>query len=148
MDEEDQFLSQVLSGISEAEIITIFFPLLRRALVIDTRHDADTPHMIRVMPQVSSMDERIRGIEKLRPRFGKIGSILGIPWMKSVRSLREQGVTRRLVDRLARADMSPSAAEAALTAAIEQMWKLERIGFVRMIGGEGYVTLWDSQAPK
>lgn len=148
MDEEDQFLSQALSGISEAEIITIFFPLLRRALVIDTRHEISSPHMIKIMPQVSSMEERIRSIEKLRPRFGKVGSILGIPWMKSVRSLREQGVTGRLVSRLARADMQHSAAEAAINSAVEQLWKLERIGFVRMIEGEGYVTLWETQSSK
>src|SRR5205809_80144 len=97
MDDDDQFLSQVLSGISEAEIVTIFFPLLRRALVIDTRHDDQTPHMVRVMSQVGSMEERISVIQRMRPEFGKVRSILGIPWIKSVSSLNEQGVVEQLV---------------------------------------------------
>jgi hypothetical protein len=142
MDEEDQFLSQVLSGIAEAEIITIFFPLLRRALVIDTRHDEQTEHMIRVMPQASSMDERIGSIEKLRPQFGKVHSILGIPWMKSVRALREQQITDRLIDRLQRADMPRSKAVDMLNKTLDQLWRLERLGFERMIKGDGYSTLW------
>ncbi|HYP41431.1 MAG TPA: hypothetical protein VEX13_13815 [Chloroflexia bacterium] len=142
MDEEDQFLSQVLSGIAEAEIITIFFPLLRRALVIDTRHDEHIDHMIRVMPQVSSMDERIRSIEKLRPQFGSVHSILGIPWMKSVRALREQQITGRLIERLQRAGMPGSKAADTLNRALDQLWRLERLGFERMIKGEGYSTLW------
>src|SRR5436190_22927720 len=96
MDEDDQFLNQVLSGISEAEIVTIFFPLLRRALVIDTRHDVETAQMVRVMAQVGSMEERISVIEGLRPQFGKVRSILGIPWIKSIHTLREQGVIEQL----------------------------------------------------
>ena len=72
MDGDDQFLNQVLSGISEAEIITIFFPLLRRALIIDTRHSEGLGHMVGVLPQVGSMEERIAVIEELRPQFGKV----------------------------------------------------------------------------
>src|SRR5947208_1924002 len=100
MDDDDQFLNQVLSGIAEAEIITIFFPLLRRALVIDTRHNESMGHMVRVLPQVGSMEERIAVIERMRSQFGKVRSILGIPWIKSINSLREQGIVERLVERL------------------------------------------------
>src|SRR5262245_63260986 len=110
MDEDDQFLSQVLSGISEAEIITIFFPLLRRALVVDTRHNEAVGHIVGVLPQVGSLEERIAVIERMRPQFGKARSILGIPWIKSVNSLREQGVVDRLIERLTDSDMSPSSA--------------------------------------
>src|SRR5947199_7147389 len=112
MDDEDQFLNQVLAGISEAEIVTIFFPLLRRAMVIDTRHDAHTTQMVRVMPQVGSMEERITIIEGLRPQFGKVRSILGIPWIKSIHTLREQGVIEQLEKRLSDSGMPVSKARA------------------------------------
>jgi hypothetical protein len=146
MDDDDQFLNQVLSGIAEAEIITIFFPLLRRALLIDTRHDDHTAHMVRVVPQVNSMDERIAVIQKLRPEFGKVRSILGIPWIKSVGSLREQGVVEKLVTRLCDADMPPSGARDAIDTALGQLAKVERRAFVAMIRGEGYQTIWASSA--
>ncbi len=142
MDDEDQFLSQVLSGIAEAEVITIFFPLLRRAIIVDTRRDELVGPTVKVMPQVNSMGERIRAVEKLRPGLGKIRSILGVPWMKSVRCLDEHGVVEKLVDRLHRAGMPPAEAEAAVRDAARQLWKLERMAFVRMIKGEGFSTLW------
>jgi len=145
MHEEDQFLSDVLSGISESEIITLFFPLLRRALVIDTRQNEQAGQMIKVMPQVSSMEERIATIEKARPEFGRVQSILGVPWMKSVRNLREQGVADRLVERLSQSGMPRPTAEKMIERAIEQLWRLERIHFERMIRGEGYATIWTAQ---
>lgn len=145
MDDDDQFLSQVLAGISEAEIVTIFFPLLRRALVIDTRHNEDVGHMVRVMPQESSMDDRIKSIEKLRPQFGKVRSILGIPWIKSVNTLREQGIGEQLVKRLSDAGMPRSQAEEALNAGISELWRVEHRAFVAMIQGEGYQTIWTAR---
>lgn len=144
-EDEDQFLSQVLSGISEAEIITIFFPLLRRALVIDTRHDEETAAWVQVTPQVSSMEERIAMIEQARPQFGKVRSILGIPWIKSVGTLREQGVTPRLVERLMDAGMPHNKAKAAVHDAVYQLTKVEHKAFVLLIKGDGYQTLWTAR---
>ncbi len=142
MDEEDQFLSQALSGISESEVITIFFPLWRRALVVDTRHDEGTGFLVRVMPQVSSMEERLLSIERLRPRLGKVRSILGIPWMKSVKTLREQGVANRLIERLADAGVPVEPAIISVNDAIEQLWQLERLAYIEMVRGQGYETIW------
>jgi len=144
MDDDDQFLSQVLAGISEAEIITIFFPLLRRALVIDTRNNEGAGQMVRVLPQVSSMEERINAIERLRPQFGKVRSILGIPWIKSVSSLSEQGVCDQLVQRLLDTDMPPQKAQEAIERCVQELWQVEHRAFIAMIRGEGYHTLWAS----
>ena len=144
-EDEDQFLNQVLSGISEAEIITIFFPLLRRALVIDTRQNESTTQWVQVMPQVSSMEERISIIERARPQFGKIRSILGIPWIKSVGTLREQGVTPRLVERLAQSGMPHHKAKAAVHDAVYELARVEHRAFISLIKGDGYQTLWTAR---
>lgn len=144
MDDSDQFLGQVLSGISESEVISIFFPLLRRALVVDIRHDEQTSPLVRVMPQAKSMEERIRSIEKLRPQLGKVQSILGVPWMRSVRGLREHGIWNSLAGRLTQAGVPAGTAEKQINDAIEQLWRIERLGFERMIRGEGYATVWSS----
>jgi hypothetical protein len=150
MDQDDQFLSQVLSAIAEADVISIFFPLLRRALVVDLRRskDGDAPEsspMIRVLGQVNSMEERISSIEQLRPGMGKIRSILGVPWLKSVRNLEEAGIISRLIERLDQAGMHPAESSTALRGAIDQLWKIERMAFVGLIRGEGYKTLWTAQ---
>ena len=144
MDDNDQFLNQVLAGISEAEIVTIFFPLLRRALVIDTRHDVETDQMVRVMPQVGSMEERIALIEGLRPQFGKVRSILGIPWIKSVNTLGEQGVVEQLEKRLSDSGMPLLKARMAVSEALAELTRMEHRAYVSMIMGDGYQTLWSA----
>jgi hypothetical protein len=145
MDDDDQFLNQVLAGISEAEIVTIFFPLLRRALVIDTRHDADTAQMVRVMPQVGSMEERITVIEGLRPEFGKVRSILGIPWIKSIHTLREQGVIEQIEKRLSDSGMPISKARSTIADGLSELTRIEHRAYVSMVLGDGYQTLWSAQ---
>ena len=144
MDESEQFLDQVLSSIAESEVVSIFFPLLRRALVVDTRGEADAAPMVRVMPQAKSMEERISSIEKLRPSLGKIQSILGIPWMRSVRALRDHGVKTSLVQRLVQAGVHAGQAAKEVDDAINHLWRIERLGFERMIRGEGYSTIWSA----
>ncbi|MGA7732821.1 MAG: hypothetical protein WCD37_16310 [Chloroflexia bacterium] len=144
MDNEEAFLNQMFAAITEAEVISIFFPLLRRALVVDVRHDEGTPPMVRVMSQVSSMEERIASIERERPDLGKIRSMLGVPWLKSVRNLEDGGVLDSLVRRLAEAGMPPEVGAPLIRKAINSLWGIERLAFVSLIRGEGYKTLWTS----
>jgi hypothetical protein len=145
MDDEDQFLNQVLAGISEAEIVTIFFPLLRRALVIDTRNDGETAQLVCVMPQVGSMEERISVIEGMRPQFGKVRSILGIPWIKSIHTLGEQGVIEQLEKRLSDSGMALFKARTAVSEALAELTRIEHRAYVSMILGDGYQTLWSAR---
>jgi hypothetical protein len=100
--------------------------------------------MVRIMPQARSMEERISSIEKLRPSLGKIESILGIPWMRSVRALRDHGVKTSLVQRLAQVGVAPSHAAKQIDDAIDHLWRIERLGFERMIRGDGYSTIWSA----
>ena len=142
MERDDQFLSQVFSAISEADVISIFFPLLRRSLVIDMRNAPETTPMVRVMGQVNSVEERITSIEQMRPGLGKIRSILAVPWLKSVRSLEEVGIADSLVERLAQGGMYPPESAKALRDTVNQLWKIEMLAFNGLILGEGYKTLW------
>ncbi|MDQ6692808.1 MAG: hypothetical protein M3014_00065 [Chloroflexota bacterium] len=145
MNEEDNILRETLSDIAEAETITVFFPLLRRAIVIDTRHNEANAQMVKVMPQANSMDQRIRAIEQVRPELGKVRSIVGIPWMKSVRQLDEQGITPQLVRRLVVTGMDERLARKSVGAALRELWQLENLAFARMIRGHGFKTLWSTR---
>lgn len=145
MGEENEFIGEILLGISEADVITIFFPLLRRALVVDTRHDLESGPMVQVDVQARSMEERIAGIEKARPQFGRVRAILGIPWVRSVKRLHEEGIADCLFRRLLAANMSPHDAQAAVDRAIEQLWRYEQMAFTRMIQGTGFATLWTAR---
>ena len=61
--DDEQFVQNLVSAIDDADVISIFFPLLRRALVIDARTSPDQPPLITLMPQVTSVEERIEMIE-------------------------------------------------------------------------------------
>ena len=142
MDESNEFICEVRAGIADAETISLFFPLLRRALIVDTRHDESTSHLVKVVPQVQSMEERIASIEAIRPQLGKVRSILGIPWLRSVQALDEQAITDSLADRLWKSGMSRSFAQRAIADAVQQLWSIERLAYTRMIRGEGFATIW------
>lgn|GEM_PF-1124862 len=146
MSEENEFIGEILSGIGEADVITIFFPLLRRALVVDTRHDLESGPMVLVDKQTRSMEERIAGIEKMRPQFGRVRAILGIPWVRSVKRLQEDGIAECLFRRLLAANMSSYEAQAAIDRAIDRLWRYEQMAFTRMIQGTGFATLWTAKS--
>src|SRR5215218_1554483 len=121
MENEEAFMNQMFAAMTEADVISIFFPLLRRALVVDVRREGDAVPMVRVMSQVNSMEERITSIEAERPELGKIRSILGVPWLKSVRGLEEEGVVDGLVRRLSEAGMSPEVARSQVRKAVNSL---------------------------
>src|SRR3954464_5020774 len=100
--DDEEFLLQVLANIEEAEVLTIFFPLMRQALVVDARHTPDVGPLLTVAPQVASMAERIAWVSDRRPQLGRPEFIMAIPWLKSVRSLAEHGVMERIRSLLVR----------------------------------------------
>ncbi len=70
MDSDYQLdLSEVRRHLDHTQVVGFFFPFLRRTLLIDTRtSDVDGPLVI-VTPMVNSVEERIRSLRRLRPRF-------------------------------------------------------------------------------
>jgi hypothetical protein len=101
--------------------------------------------MIELMPQVSSIEERVQAIERKRPQLGRIHSIIGIPWTKSVRALQDLGIISHLISRLADAGIPADVATSRLNTAFKQLRRLEQQGMARLIRGEGYATLWPSE---
>lgn len=145
MERRDEFIMQVLSTIDEAEVLTIFFPNLAKALVLDARGNFETNPMIRVMNQVNSMEERMVSIEKMRPNLGRVRSIAGIPWTKSVRTLRENDVVERLQNRMTSAGLERSKAEAACADIFTKLLEIERLQWLDIIKGSSpfYKSIWE-----
>ena len=142
--DDDQFLLQVFANIDEAEVVTIFFPLLRKALVLDTRHTPQTGILLAVAPQVGSTAERLAWVLAARPQFGRPEFLMTVPWMKSIRSLAEQGVLARLRDLLIRRGVAPDLAAACTARAYTELAQVEREAFRAMLRGDGYLTLWQA----
>ena len=143
--ERDEFISQVLTTIYEAEVMTIFFPNLSKALVVDTRAGFGEKPFIRVMNQVNSMEERMSSIEKMRPNLGRVRSIAGIPWTKSIRTLKENDILMRLERRLQMAGLSQSEASQVCIEAFHKLQQVEHMQWIDIIKGRSplYKTIWE-----
>lgn len=144
MESRDEFIIQVLSTIDEAEVLTIFFPNLAKALVVDTRRSLEEGPMIRVVNQVNSMEERMASIEKMRPHLGRVRSIAGIPWTKSIRTLRENGIITHLEQRMVSSGQDNFNATEACSEAFQKLQDIEHAQWADLIKGHNplYKDIW------
>ncbi|MDA1096606.1 MAG: hypothetical protein O3B84_05060 [Chloroflexi bacterium] len=136
-------LAEVERTVRDAEIITLFFPILRKTLLTDTRYDVEDEPMVRVVPMVSGPDERLRTIRKLRPNFPKPERIAFIPWPKYASSLVRLGVYDTLRERLERSGRRKPLDD--LLAALHALEAMERAELAAVFSGEGYRTLWQRE---
>jgi hypothetical protein len=133
-------VSEVNRNIDVADVIALYFPLLRKTLLMDMRtNDVDGP-MIRVVPMANTPEERFQSLLKMRPRFGRPESITIIPWPKYAASLVELGIWDRIVRRYADTGSAVSVRECERCHA--ELVKLEREELHRAITGDQYETLW------
>jgi hypothetical protein len=133
-------VSEVNRNLDIAEVVALYFPLLRKTLLMDLRaSDVDGP-MIRVVPMANTPEERFQSLLKMRPRFGRPDSITIIPWPKYVTSLVELGIWEHILRRYADAGSPQMVREC--DKAYAELAKLEREEVRRAIVGENYETIW------
>ena len=135
-------IDEVLRNVQEAEVMSIFFPSFRRALIIDTRSNTDDGPMVRLMPMASSPQDRVRSIRKLRPGFPRLQNLTLIPWQRYVDSLVNLGVWEKIVKRIEESG-DPKAIKAC-DAALTELRRLERQELVAAISGDNYQTIWSA----
>ena len=133
-------IAEVNRAVDAAEVVALYFPLLRKTLLMDTRsNDVDGP-MIGVVPMAASPEERFKSLRQLRPRFPRADSITIVPWTKYVASLQRLGVWDHVVRRFAEAG-DPGLVRQC-QACFEELAAAERVEVGRAIRGENYETLW------
>ena len=141
MDQEFRIdLTEVRNSVGRAEVITVHFPYFRKTLLLDTRKSASEPPLARIRDSVASVEERIKDIRSLRPRFGRPESMTYIPWPKYVLSLRESGVWDVIVDRMVM--VGGHGMEGELERLFRRLLKDEWNEFRSAIGGKGYKAIW------
>ena len=133
-------LGAVTANIDEAEVVSLYFPLLRKTLLIDTRTGPESGPLACVVDMVNTSQERMRALRRMRPQFARPGSITMIPWLQRVESLCSLGVWEHLERRLESA--GGAGAVRAATACLDELRAYERREFCRAITGEQYQTLW------
>ena len=140
-------VSEVTRSIDFGEVIALYFPLWRKTLLMDARSNNVDGPMIKVVPMVSSAEERFRELVRMRPRFSKPESIVLIPWPKYVGSLVQQGVWDHIVRRFL--EIGPPEIVRRCEECLQELHRAERVEIRRAITGEDYESLWDiSGAPE
>ncbi|MBI2856465.1 MAG: hypothetical protein HYX93_06440 [Chloroflexi bacterium] len=92
-------LADILKNIQTADVISIYFPLLGKTLLIDTRFTMEDSPLVAVVPMATSMEERFRALRKLRPYLPRPRSITVVPWPRYAESLVRLGVWQKVLER-------------------------------------------------
>jgi len=135
-------IGEVHRAIDMGEIIALYFPLLRKTLLMDTRTTPLDGPMIKVVPMASSAEERYRELVRMRPRLPKPESISIVPWPKFVQSLVRTEVWDHIVRRYI--ELGPPDVVRQCEASLDELREFERDEIRRAITGEQFETLWDA----
>ena len=133
-------IDQVIQNVSEAEVMSVFFPTFRRALIVDTRTTDTIGPFVQLTPMARSPQDRMRSIRRLRPQFPRPANLTLIPWQRYVGSLVDSGVWDQIVARVRQS--GDEKALASCEQALTDLRQLERDELVSAITGRNYHTLW------
>ena len=138
-------LQKVKETIDDAEVMSLFFPSLRKSLIIDVRTNEKDGPMVRVMPMAASPQERLRGLRRMRPGFPRLRSLTLIPWLRYIDSLETTGVWERVIDRLSQASPGNEELLATCEAALKELKNLEKAELLAVVRGDNYRTIWSAR---
>ncbi|HJM75630.1 MAG TPA: hypothetical protein QGI71_07195 [Dehalococcoidia bacterium] len=131
-------IEAVHQNVQEAEVVALYFPMLRKTLLVDTRSNDNVDPMVCVVDMVQNAGERFRSLRKLRPQLPRPQSITLIPWVLRVDSLRQTGVWADLTTRLHdNGECMESAAHC-----LDQLDGLEQHELQQALTGKNHRTLW------
>ena len=139
-------LERVAQNIDEADVITIYFPLLGKTLIMDARCNDTAGPMISLVPIATDSIDRYRSFRRLRPQFPRPESISMIPWTNRVGSLDRMGVWPRILARLESLLGNDCDLRERADACLCELGQLEVREMLRAVSGDQYHTLWASPA--
>ncbi len=136
-----------LDDASQVEVWVVYFPAIRRSLIVDTRSDEVDRPMIRLVGMVSSIEERIESIREMRPRFPRVEKIVFIPLPLDTSSIERSVLWVKINEKFTEA--GDQEALQACEAAMQELAKLERQvkehhnNRGAVLGGIGFETIWE-----
>mgnify|MGYP003992385279 CR=1 FL=1 len=139
-------LERVAQNIDEADVITIYFPLLGKTLIMDARCNDTVGPMISLVPIATDSIDRSRSFRRLRPQFPRPESISMIPWTNRVGSLDRMGVWPRILARLESLLGEDCDLQERADTCLRELGQLEVREMLRAVSGDQYHTLWASPA--
>ena len=133
-------LRAVFEVIDSAEVITFRFVTIPHRLLVDTRHNQMEGPLLALVPRAASLEERVKAIRQMRPRFRIPEKISAVWWPKYVHSLKDYGAWDRILRRIGASGYPQSAYRAVDV--LRRMELKERAEMYNAITGAGYYSLW------
>lgn len=133
----------MLKSIDSADVISIFFPSFRKALVVDPRSNERHGVLVQIAPMAASPQERLRLIRRQRPGLPRVRNLAVIPWTRYVDSLVRLGLWDKLIERLESAGEDDAIVECEQ--AFIELRNMERDEHVNAIVGKNYHTIWPAE---
>lgn len=131
----------IIQNIEEADVVTFYFPLLGKTLLVDTRCNQYVGPMVRVVPIARDSNDRLHSVRRLRPQLPRPDSITMIPWTGRVESIVTLGIWDHLLARFEDKRDAGHCRDAAVRS-LEKLRRLERLEMASAILGTRYETLW------
>lgn len=130
--------TKIIQAIAEAEVMSIFFPRVGKALIVDTRHNPEAAPTVFVDEMAGSPQDRLDSIRRLRPQFKELAQLTLAPWVGSTQSFADQGILTAIISRLHDIGFPAVADEA--TAAFRLLQRAERATLRALIEGDPQTT--------
>ena len=129
-------------AIEGAEVVVVGFSRFEERLLLDFRYDAATPPAVKVVPAVSSVEERLWFLQQERPQFAAPVSerFVFFTWPKTVAEFRESSVWRAIEERIRATGHGQVLSEAH--DAWGQLATREKHQAFSAVKGEHFKTLW------
>jgi hypothetical protein len=131
---------EITKTIKSAEVITIRFVVVSERLLIDYRSSDADPPLVKLVERAATIEDRFRGLKKLRPRFRLPERINAIWWPKYVDRLVERGIWDAMVQRIVEAGFPE--VERECDTVLEELRASERQEIRNALIGEGFQSLW------
>lgn len=133
-------LEQVTQAVDAADVLAVGFTLFPERLLVDTRWSSYDPPLIRVVAPVASVEERLKGLRELRPRFPDPERFIFFVWPKSIVTLVSLGVWERIFQRCSAP--GHEGVQEGCRVALAELHRLEREEIGQAIHGSRYRSLW------
>ena len=137
-------LATITTNIDEAEVVCLYFPVLRKTLLIYNRWSDHVGPMVRIVPMADDSAERLRSLRRLRPELPRPNSLTLIPWTRRIDSLTSLGLWEHIARRF---DDHRDAAEYRAEAGrcLQRLYAMEQRELRCAITGERYHALWQRE---
>jgi len=135
-------MDEVARVIDAAEVLIVRFAILDKRLLIDARCNEQEGPIIAIVPRVGSVEERFKGLKKMRPRFSLPDKIMSFLWPRQMETFRSSGLWAKIEARMV--SLGGEQMAERCQEVFEELARQEKAEMLAAIrGGDAYQSLWE-----